>query len=198
MAFKTFTSGAVLTAAELNTYLMQQSVIVCTAATRPSAPVEGMTIYETDTDYLRTYTGAAWVTIAQPLGEVVWTPALTASSVNPTLGTGSTATGGYVRQGRLITFYAQLAFGTSGNAAGTGTYRVSLPFTAAATWQGQVIGAVELNNSGAGVLRTARIDTGGTYVTMAAEDGTAVTDAVPFVWGVSDYIRVSGSYVADS
>lgn len=60
MAFKTFTAGSVLTAADVNDYLMEQAVITCTSGTRPSAPNEGMTIYETDTDYIRTYDGTTW------------------------------------------------------------------------------------------------------------------------------------------
>lgn len=60
MAFKTFTAGSVLTAAEVNDYLMEQVVITCTSGTRPGSPNDGMTIYETDTNYLRIYNGSAW------------------------------------------------------------------------------------------------------------------------------------------
>lgn len=67
MAFKTFVAGDVLTAAEVNTYLAKQAVIVCTAATRPSSPVEGMTIYETDTNRSLVYDGSNWV---QPSGPI--------------------------------------------------------------------------------------------------------------------------------
>lgn len=64
MAFKTFTAGAVLTAADVNDYLMKQTVIVCTSGTRPGAPNEGMTIFETDTNRLQIYTGSAWSPVA--------------------------------------------------------------------------------------------------------------------------------------
>ena len=37
---------------------------VCTSTTRPSAPYEGMMIYETDTDLLRIWNGSAWRTLA--------------------------------------------------------------------------------------------------------------------------------------
>lgn len=40
--------------------LMRQSIIPCTSITRPSSPVDGMTIYETDHDLLRTWNGTAW------------------------------------------------------------------------------------------------------------------------------------------
>ena len=64
MAFKTFTAGETLTASDVNTYLAKQAVIVCTSGTRPASPVEGMTIYETDTDRLACYDGASWAPVA--------------------------------------------------------------------------------------------------------------------------------------
>jgi len=60
MAFKTIADGVALPAADINTYLQKQAVIVCTAGTRPASPIEGMTIYETDTDKLLIYTTATW------------------------------------------------------------------------------------------------------------------------------------------
>lgn len=63
MPYKTFNNGDVLTAADVNDYLMEQAVITCTSGTRPSSPVEGMTIYETDTDAIRTYSGSAWTVV---------------------------------------------------------------------------------------------------------------------------------------
>jgi hypothetical protein len=60
MVFKTFAAGATLPASDVNTYLMQQAVIGCTSTTRPSSPQAGMTIYETDTNRVYHYDGAAW------------------------------------------------------------------------------------------------------------------------------------------
>jgi len=56
MSIKVFADGSPLLASEINTNLMNQSVIVTTSA-RISMPaaVEGMTVYETDTDKLLTY-----------------------------------------------------------------------------------------------------------------------------------------------
>ena len=70
MAFKTFADGVALPASDLNTYLMKQAVIVCTAGTRPASPIEGMTIYETDTDKLLIYTTAT--TLWQPPWNMPW------------------------------------------------------------------------------------------------------------------------------
>ena len=65
--FKTFTVGEVLTATNVNTYLMQQAVMVfATAAARSSAitaPSEGMVTYLSDSNSLWYYSGTAWVEI---------------------------------------------------------------------------------------------------------------------------------------
>lgn len=61
MAYRTFTNGEILTASHLNDYLMNQSVIVCTSGTRPSAPTEGMVIYESDTKAYLVYNGTTFV-----------------------------------------------------------------------------------------------------------------------------------------
>jgi hypothetical protein len=61
---KTFTAGEVLTASDVNTYLMEQSVMVFGGtAARSSAiptPSEGMTTYRTDTQQIESYDGAQW------------------------------------------------------------------------------------------------------------------------------------------
>ena len=65
MPKKTFVTGTVLTASDVNTYLMNQSVMVfASASARNSAitsPTEGMIAYLSDTNTLTIYDGAAWV-----------------------------------------------------------------------------------------------------------------------------------------
>lgn len=67
MAFKTFANGYPLTASELNTYLMNQSVMVfATASARSLAltsPTEGMVTFRSDDNKFEYYDGAAWVEI---------------------------------------------------------------------------------------------------------------------------------------
>jgi hypothetical protein len=71
--FRTFAAGEVLTASNVNTYLMQQSVqnFAGTAArsSAVTAPSEGMVAYLQDTDQLSYYDGASWITApgARPL-----------------------------------------------------------------------------------------------------------------------------------
>jgi hypothetical protein len=66
MAFKDFTDGEVLYAADVDTYLMRQTVMVfADSAARGSAlgtaiVVEGMVTYLQDTDAIEYYDGSAW------------------------------------------------------------------------------------------------------------------------------------------
>jgi len=65
--FRTFVDGEYFTAAQVNTYLMEQAVMVfADASTRSSAiaaPSEGMLTYLTGTDALEVYNGSSWVGI---------------------------------------------------------------------------------------------------------------------------------------
>jgi hypothetical protein len=81
MAFKTFAPG-VLTSSDVNTFLMRQSVITCTAATRPASPNEGMLIYETDTDLFKVYSGTAWGDMGQFVSGLVHISTNTFSAVS--------------------------------------------------------------------------------------------------------------------
>jgi hypothetical protein len=50
----------------LSSVLGAQSLVrpgVCTSSTRPASPFEGQTIYETDTDLVKSYDGTTWNTI---------------------------------------------------------------------------------------------------------------------------------------
>ena len=74
--FKTFSVGEVLTATNVNTYLMQQTVMVfATASARSSAitaPSEGMVTYLTDSNTMWYYSGSAWVEIVtDPIGLIL-------------------------------------------------------------------------------------------------------------------------------
>lgn len=55
-----------------------------------------------------------------------WTPALTSDGTSPTMGSGATNVGRYTQLNHLAQVTFDIAFGSS-MAAGTGTYRVSLP-----------------------------------------------------------------------
>jgi hypothetical protein len=64
LGFKTFTTGEVLTAADVNGYLMQGVLVFADAAARDAAitsPQEGQACYLKDTAAVLTYSGTAWV-----------------------------------------------------------------------------------------------------------------------------------------
>jgi len=65
--FLTFTDGQVLTAAQVNGYLMKQAVMYfATAAARSSAitsPEEGMVTYRADSDVIEYYNGSTWIAL---------------------------------------------------------------------------------------------------------------------------------------
>ena len=64
LGFKTFVTGDVLTAGDVNGYLMQGVLVFANAAARDAAitsPQEGQFAYTKDTDGLWYYDGAAWV-----------------------------------------------------------------------------------------------------------------------------------------
>ena len=69
--YKAFAVGEVLTAADVNNYLQQQTVMVfASAAARTTALAavlaEGMVTYLKDTDVVEIYTGASWVSLDDP------------------------------------------------------------------------------------------------------------------------------------
>jgi hypothetical protein len=65
LGFKTFASGEVLTATNVNGYLMQQTIMVFADSsardTAIASPSEGMFAYLSDTNLLTYYDGASWV-----------------------------------------------------------------------------------------------------------------------------------------
>jgi hypothetical protein len=132
--------------------------------------------------------GAAWET---------WTPALTASTTNPTLGTGSTAAGRYGRINKTVFGQLLIQFGTASVAAGTGFYFVSLPITAQAS--GPTIGSGYILDNSTSLLRhvVAVLDST-SRMALWLENSTnfAVAAGNPWTWAASDSIRVDFQYEA--
>lgn len=89
--YKAWAAGDILAAAEVNTYLMDQSVMVFSGTASRSASIgtvaEGMVSYLTDTNVLEVYNGSAWVSSNSVGGTIT----INASSVTNTL-TASTVT----------------------------------------------------------------------------------------------------------
>ena len=139
------------------------------------------------------FSQAAWAT---------YVPALTASVSNPTLGSGSTATGRYSRQAdRTIHIQLVISFGTSGTNAGSGNYQVSIPVNQAAQTATEVNGNGYLYDSSANALYVVVVTddpNSDARVTIWTDQLGQVTDAVPFAWAVSDSIALNLTYEAVS
>lgn len=138
------------------------------------------------------------------MNPTTYVPTLTAATTSPTLGTGGTVAGWYYRIGRLVMGEARIRFGSSGVAAGTGTYIISLPTAADGTFHATGGGTGIASVVGNGVLRDnsavaasrdcAAYFATSTSVFLATADGN-VTDANPWVWAASDGISVAFSYI---
>ena len=83
---------------------------------------------------------------------VSYTPALTAVTTNPTLGTGSFAGGTYQQIQDRAFVEGAIFFGSSGAAAGTGAYRISVPSAISIKSNNSAIGYGLFYDSSAGFI----------------------------------------------
>jgi hypothetical protein len=205
MAFKTFAPG-VLTSSDVNTFLMRQSVIVCTSTTRPGSPNEGMTIYETDTDLTRQYSGSAWEVVAHIGAWQTYSPTVVTGGAGTawTIGNG-TITGHYQQVGRAVIVRGEITFGST-STFGTQFLALTLPIAAAATTTINVPGGLARFQDDstadpwlgftayfATAMRFHAIDSSAAYTKVST-----VVNNVPFTWAQSDQIGWTFTYEAAS
>lgn len=129
--------------------------------------------------------GAAWE---------AWTPTLTASVTNPTLGTGSSRVGRYGQVNKIVTGYGKITFGTAGTAAGNGFYSVTVPLTAQASAPTGPIGTVYLFDGGINARVGVLILQTTTTATIRYDAGALVGNAAPWAWGANSQIQYSFTY----
>lgn len=134
-----------------------------------------------------------------------WTPALTATTTNPTLGTGSSVSGRYFRSGNLIIGWCFVKFGTASVAAGSGQYRVSTPVTAEAgsvTRVNRVGFAGNFDSSATAshfpLVYLPTADTFGFFypATWPTGTNTIVAHNTPWTWAASDELNFFFYYEA--
>jgi hypothetical protein len=83
-----------------------------------------------------TFTAGQILTAAElnaPAAFTSYTPTLTGSVTNPTLGTGATAVGKYIQINKFVWGWFNIQAGVAGFSAGSGALLVSLPVAAART-----------------------------------------------------------------
>ncbi len=139
---------------------------------------------------------AIWNNLVDWLGGVwqAYTPTLTATTTNPTLGTGSSVYGEYVRVGNAVLCRGTIKFGTAAAAAGSGNYAVSLPVTVldSRDQASSVEGDVLMLAAGVWTRGFATFGTGGDHFNIRYDSlivggsNTTVTDAAPGVWTNND------------
>jgi hypothetical protein len=122
---KTWATGDVLTATDLNGYLMRQSVVTCTSGTRPSSPITGQPIYETNTKVIRVWDGSAWYCPASP-DYIDYTPTFYSNANAGTTIAGASVSVSYSRYQKVnsrVHYYGHATINTT-TASG---FAVSLP-----------------------------------------------------------------------
>lgn len=131
--------------------------------------------------------GAVWET---------WTPVLTASTTNPTLGTGSTQFGRYAQVNKIVSGFGQINFGTSGANGGFQFYFVSLPI--AMQGNSTVIGQWRVFDASAGAsyLGTLIFNTSTSALLFFNNPASVITNTAPFTWTNNDFIQYNFQYEA--
>jgi hypothetical protein len=191
MAWKTWTAGDVLTAADIN----KQSPTLCTSSTRPTGGnlYEGVIITETDTERVLYYDGTNWVILAEP--QQTWTPTWT----NLTIGN-ATQTGRYKRSDGWCDISLTVTLGST-TTVGTDP-QFTLPVATAGMPAGALsVAALDLSPIARYVGSHAAVGAAGTTVDLSilAASGSyaqfaAITASVPFTWATGDVIYVSGRF----
>jgi hypothetical protein len=108
-------------------------------------------------------------------GWTAYTPTLTATVTNPTLGTGSSVSGFYKRIGKTVFWRAVIQAGSAAVAAGSGTYSLSLPPILASTNQSNRVKGYGLIKDSATVAATAvAYSSSQTAVNMWGSNSTSI------------------------
>jgi len=127
--FQTFGVGDVLTASDVNTYLMQQAVMnFADSGARGSAigtATEGMVSYLQDTDAVEVYDGSAWTAVAPDVAgigtnvvQAVKTDVFSTNATSPTDVTGLSATITPTSASSKVLVIAQVNYNTSSSTYG--------------------------------------------------------------------------------
>jgi hypothetical protein len=147
-------------------------------------------------------TGGVWNTMGM-VGTQLYTATLTATTTNPTLGSGGLAEGRYtIFNGKWCAIRGTIKFGTSGVSAGSGQYLVNLPFPASSQIANgnSTVGSIIFRDTapslviGFGVCYIAAGSSQmGLYGYTSSSSGT-IRDNAPFTWAANDDISFSMVY----
>lgn len=130
------------------------------------------------------------------LGFAAYTPALTATTTNPTLGTASVQSGRYFQIGKFVIANFAIKFGTAGAVAGSGAYRISLPVpcTTTANTNSYVVGYGHVRNPNEGFIGLGP----GAYRGVTFHTAPSVTTSVAGIVLNANLPNPSGGHLTDA
>jgi hypothetical protein len=151
---------------------------------------------------------AGQTALAVSFNQNTYVPTLTAATTNPTLGVGAVQSGWWKRVDELVIGEAFIRFGTSGTAAGSGGYVVSLPFAANTSFEiasdsgalASAVGAFMIRDNSVPTIFVGQcqLNAAGTGLRLYRDNASSnVNDTTPMVWAANDSISVSFTYQAD-
>lgn len=178
---------------------------IASSAERPAVPLAGEMIYRTDLSCFEVSDGTFWYEIphrdsggtTSGSAWTTYTPSLTATTSNPTMGTGATRQGRYYWTGSLVVVQVILRFG-SGMSAGSGFYEIGLPVTARSQTTGRRTGsAYAWDNSNSDFADgVCLIDAGANDKVRVSIDSSQITNTIPWTWAANDEIGFTITYEA--
>jgi len=200
MPRKTFTAGTLATASDVNTYLMNQSVMTfASPAARNTAipsPTEGMLTYQESNDHLTVYNGTDWIPF-----DTTWTT-YTPTLSNVTLGSGYTLSATYAQIGKTV--IVQFYFALGATSAITGDVSFSLPINQASSNRSASVGTCVVTDSSPATRYPGTVLLSGTpgyaFIRVGNASGTYLTQvacssSIPIaVWATNDSISTTIIY----
>ena len=205
MPRKEFEAFTRLDASDVNTFLMDQSVMsFAGTAARGSAiptPVQGMTTYLEDSESYESYNSSAWVPMLSTGAWTAFTPTWVSGL---TVGNGVYNTSHYVLNGKTVTFAIDFTLGST--SAVTGAFAVDLP---AAINRKNLLATGSLylrfQTAGGGMYLGDPFTTNAAlnrffcrYAASTAASapiqGLPASSTTPFTWATNDRITFAGTY----
>jgi hypothetical protein len=156
-------------------------------ATQPATVSVGDFLTAANWNNLVAWLGGSWSS---------YTPQLQAGT-NPTLGSGSTVFGQYAQIGKLVVASVTINFGSSGTAAGSGNYFITVPVAAATPTTTITVGHGRIICAGTGHFAQQVLQNSGAFVMKYEGGGNSnVTASVPGAWTAGDSLYMLFSYQA--
>jgi len=199
MPRKTFVAGTLATASDINTYLMNQSVMTfATPTARNTAipsPIEGMLTYQENNNHLTVWNGTDWIQFDTNWN--TYTPTIN----NVTLGSGSTVSAAYSVLGKAVIVQFYFALGSTTTI--DGDINFSLPISHASSNRSGQAGTCVVLDSSAGTRFPGTVLLSGTpgnaFIRVGNAAGTYVTQvacssSAPMTWAINDSIAATIVY----